>query len=395
MIVDDEEIVTASLGSLLQIEFDHEVVSFQSPRRALDHLQSNRVDMVISDFLMPDMNGLEFLREVKRLFPEVPRLMLTGYADKENAIRAINEVGLYQYLEKPWDNDQLKIVIRNGLEQSNLRQVLQQRVQELDRTLLEACRLREKTDLLQQELEHARRLQERLLPSTLPGGEKWQVSALWQPVFAIGGDFYDSIQLSDNRTAVLLADATGHGVQAALSTALVKFAFSRSAGSERGPVEILEDINAVLFDGLPTGIFVAALVLTIDSDGRHCHIANAGTPHPLILKRSGGDESNAVRRLPAEGLLLGVADPGSFKPGEEHCTDLQSGDGLLMFTDGVTEAENAREEQFEQKELHRVLNENRGLQGQELLHHLGQAVREHCNGAAPEDDITMILLEKH
>ena len=70
------------------------------------------VDMVISDFLMPDMNGLEFLSEVKNLCPDTVRILLTGYADRDNAIRAINEIGLFQYLEKPWDNDHLILIIK-------------------------------------------------------------------------------------------------------------------------------------------------------------------------------------------------------------------------------------------------------------------------------------------
>ncbi len=71
---------------------------------------------------MPQMNGIEFLKEVRRLQPEAVRLLLTGYADKENAIRAINEVGLYHYLEKPWDNQAMLNIIRNALEEKSLRQ---------------------------------------------------------------------------------------------------------------------------------------------------------------------------------------------------------------------------------------------------------------------------------
>ena len=77
---------------------------------------------------MPEMNGLEFLTEVKNLYPEVSRILLTGYADKENAIRAINEVGLYRYIEKPWSNDDLIINIKNGIERSYLLSQLRQNI---------------------------------------------------------------------------------------------------------------------------------------------------------------------------------------------------------------------------------------------------------------------------
>ncbi len=116
VIVDDEEMVLASLRSFLALETDYEVLTFSSPLRALESIRESQIDLVISDYLMPEMTGIEFLLEVKKLQPYATRILLTGYADKENAIRAINEVNLYQYIEKPWSNDDLKLIIRNGLE---------------------------------------------------------------------------------------------------------------------------------------------------------------------------------------------------------------------------------------------------------------------------------------
>ena len=81
---------------------------------------------------MPEMNGLEFLREVKNIHPEVSKILLTGYADKENAIRAINEIGLYRYIEKPWNNDDLIINIKNGIERSYLISELSEKIDELE-----------------------------------------------------------------------------------------------------------------------------------------------------------------------------------------------------------------------------------------------------------------------
>ena len=116
VIVDDEEMVLASLRSFLTLETEYEVLTFDSPLKALESIRENQIDLVISDYLMPEMTGIEFLLEVKKLQPYATRILLTGYADKENAIRAINEVNLYQYIEKPWSNDDLKLIIQNGLE---------------------------------------------------------------------------------------------------------------------------------------------------------------------------------------------------------------------------------------------------------------------------------------
>lgn len=133
VIVDDEEMVLTSINSFLMLETEYEVKTFTSAREALSHIEGNDVDLVISDYLMPEMDGISFLGKVRDLKPEVPRIILTGYADKENAIKAINEVGLFQYVEKPWDNDDLRIIIRNGLEKKQLMQALQAKIEQINK----------------------------------------------------------------------------------------------------------------------------------------------------------------------------------------------------------------------------------------------------------------------
>ena len=132
LIVDDEDMVLTSLSSFLTLETSYEVVTFTRAKEAIEHVREHDVDLVISDFLMPEMDGLAFLREVRVLRPDVPRVILTGYADKENAIKAINEVGLYQYIEKPWNNEDLRLTIRNGVEKRRLVQRLNDKVQQIN-----------------------------------------------------------------------------------------------------------------------------------------------------------------------------------------------------------------------------------------------------------------------
>jgi PAS domain S-box-containing protein len=120
LILDDDKLVTSSLKSLLTIEGFSDVALFNNPKEALSYLKQNERDVIISDFMMEEMNGLEFLSEAKKIYPNSSMILLTGYADKENAIRAINEVGLYRYIEKPWDNDELIINIKNAYERANL-----------------------------------------------------------------------------------------------------------------------------------------------------------------------------------------------------------------------------------------------------------------------------------
>ncbi|MCA9741538.1 MAG: response regulator [Deferribacteres bacterium] len=137
VIVDDEEMVLTSLSSFFMLETDYEIVSFTSGKKALEYIEKKEVHLVISDYLMPEMDGISFLAKVREMKPEIPRIILTGYADKENAIKAINEVGLYQYIEKPWDNEDLRIIVRNALEKQKLMKKLQDKIGEINKAYSE------------------------------------------------------------------------------------------------------------------------------------------------------------------------------------------------------------------------------------------------------------------
>lgn len=132
LIVDDEEMVITSIRAFLQLETEYAIHGFNEPQAAVQHLQTNPVDVVISDYLMPRMNGIQMLAKAKELQPEAARVLLTGHADKQSAIQAINDVGLYQYLEKPWDNSQLLLVINSAIERTQLLRKLREKVDELD-----------------------------------------------------------------------------------------------------------------------------------------------------------------------------------------------------------------------------------------------------------------------
>jgi len=132
VIVDDEEMVITSIRAFLQMETEYAVNGFTQAEEAVRYLETTPADVVVSDYLMPKMNGIQLLAKAKQFQPEAARVLLTGHADKHSAIVAINDVGLYQYLEKPWDNAQLLLVIRSAIERTQLFRMLQQKVSELD-----------------------------------------------------------------------------------------------------------------------------------------------------------------------------------------------------------------------------------------------------------------------
>ena len=132
LIVDDEEMVVTSIRAFLKLETDYVVHGFTNPEEAAKFLESHLVDVAVADYVMPKMNGIQFLARAKHLQPEATRVLLTGYADKQSAIQAINELALFQYVEKPWDNAALLLVIQSGIERAQLIRQLRDKISELD-----------------------------------------------------------------------------------------------------------------------------------------------------------------------------------------------------------------------------------------------------------------------
>lgn len=132
LLVDDEDMVITSIRAFLQLETEYDVHGFTSPEEAARLMETHPVDAVVTDYLMPKMNGIQLLARAKQLQPEAARVLLTGHADKQSAIQAINDIGLYQYLEKPWDNSQLLLVIQSAIERTTLLRSLRDKISELD-----------------------------------------------------------------------------------------------------------------------------------------------------------------------------------------------------------------------------------------------------------------------
>jgi response regulator RpfG family c-di-GMP phosphodiesterase len=132
MIVDDEDMIVTSLRALLELRTDYAVQVFTDPSEAARFAASNPVDVVVSDYLMPKMTGIELLSRLKELQPEASRILLTGNADKQSAIQSINQVSLFQYLEKPWDNQQFLLVVQSAAERAHLLRQLCEKVHDLD-----------------------------------------------------------------------------------------------------------------------------------------------------------------------------------------------------------------------------------------------------------------------
>ena len=389
LIVDDEEIVLTSLRTLLQLETDYNILTFRSPTEALLAIQKQPIDAVISDFLMPELTGLQFLGEVKKVYPTAPRILLTGYADKGNAINAINEVGLYQYIEKPWDNEHIKIVLRNGIQNKTLEETLQQKLKELDESVRSCDALASRDGLIRQELSQAQQLQRNLLPKSFPLVHGFRFAATFLPALEIGGDFYDFQLLPDGRVGILVADATGHGIQAALSTVLLKFAFATTVDSGKPLSEIVAAMSDILRKGLPENVYVAGMVAILDIESRKIQIVNAGLPHPILLKPG----ACCIERVPVNGLFLGIDLPGANFPGESTEITLNPGERLLLYTDGVSESSGEAGLQFDDGEMAKHLESALSRTIDDMVNSLAETATAFRDTRQEPDDITIVAIE--
>lgn len=145
LIIDDEIMITSTLSTLIEMMLGYEVITYNDPLKLIQSktLDSEQFDLIISDFIMPGMNGLELLSEVKAKQPGIVTILLTGYSDKASAIKSINNLGLYYYLEKPWDNNELIKIIQNGIEKMQLERDLHSKVVIIEKKNSEIQRLYE------------------------------------------------------------------------------------------------------------------------------------------------------------------------------------------------------------------------------------------------------------
>jgi sigma-B regulation protein RsbU (phosphoserine phosphatase) len=298
------------------------------------------------------------------------------------------EVGLYQYLEKPLENEAFLLALKNALAHKGVRAALHDKIQELDRALRQRDELSEREDEIRREMEWAATVQARFLPREIPAAGPYSLAVVYRPAMAVGGDFYEFVPLAGGHLGVIVADSAGHGVQAALGTALLKFATSGLAGQDLGPGDILTRMNEVLFKGLPREIPVAAGVAVIEPETGRIRLAGAGLPHPGLVTGQGDLQFQS-----AAGLLLGLMDGPMYTPGKESVLTVEKGCSLLLFSDGLTESQNAADELYGEGRLREDVATLAGTSGQALLDELTERALAF---GLPEyrDDLTVLGLTR-
>jgi phosphoserine phosphatase RsbU/P len=238
---------------------------------------------------------------------------------------------------------------------------------------------------LEEEFKIAREIQQTLLPKTPPELAHTQFSGVNIQCRAIGGDYYDFIPLGGDQIGVVIADVAGKGCSAALLTSMAQGMFLSEACAERSAAETISRVNHHLAQKNPSGKFVTAFygVLTDVGEFRYC---NAGHNPPLLVTAAG-----EVRPLREGGMVMGIFDN---VPYEQGVVSWNSGDRLVFFTDGVTEAQSKTLEEFGDERLLELIMTHRTLSAEEMKVRIMERLTEFTAGVLQHDDITLIVAER-
>ena len=244
---------------------------------------------------------------------------------------------------------------------------------------------------IQKELEIARQIQSSILPREVPRVGNLDIAALYVPMAAVAGDFYDFIVVDEKCIGILVADVTGHGVPAALIASMLKIALAAQAAVANDPAQVLEGLNNSLCGKFETH-FVTAAYLYVDTE-KHL-LRYAGAAHPPLLLGSGNDGKEAVfREVEANGLMLGLFEGTKYSAVE---LSFRPGDRCLLYTDGVVEARNEAEEEFGSSRFRGFLQAQPPLAAAALIKTVLSELARWSGttvGAGHEDDVTLVAID--
>ena len=309
-------------------------------------------------------------------------------AQPGHKLRAL-EAGAKDFVSKPFELAELRARVHNILEVRLLHVgALDWRtVRELE-TSREVIRLKtlEEQRKNEQELALAQETQESLLPRCLPQFENYRIHAFNSPTRYVGGDFYDFLQLSSGEWMGVLADVSGKGMSAALLSSMVLGALSMEFRSGTRPDEVLNRVNLLLCEKSLPYQFVTLFLFLLSPDGTGQFISAGHNPAYLYRSATG-----KIERLVSDSHFLGMFDFAIYPTTMLH---LDKRDILVVYSDGLTDAHNCREEMFGEERLLKIIRERASLGSQVLERTLLQAIEEFTQGVPQTDDITFVVVEK-
>jgi len=244
---------------------------------------------------------------------------------------------------------------------------------------------------LERELQMARQVQASMIPSATPDIPGWEIAALWQPAHQVAGDFYDFIQFGDGYTCLVIADVSGKGMPAALFMATTRSIIRASLGQTGAIREGIFQANRLLCAESTDSTFVTLVCARLNSAQGEVAYVNAGHNPPIFFQPRSLPNSAQVVTLGRTGMALGVEAQSDYK---EQTLRLKSGDFILLYTDGVTDAMDAQSRSYGLDRLMDVLAESQTLSAREIVAALDSSIRSFTGKTDPFDDITLLMVKR-
>lgn len=396
LVVDDSKLQLKIVSAHLK-KWGLNPVMCLSANDALERCKSQEFDMVISDWVMPDMNGLEFCKAFKALDRDTFGyfILLTSKSAKEEIAEGLTH-GADDFLSKPVNPEELFARMQAGQRILEMEQALQQKNKRITETLSKLQALHE---IIQKDLIEAERLQLSLIPEHHKKLEHGDVSILFKSCGHVGGDLVGFFRFARDHLGIYSIDVSGHGISSALVTARLagylsrnnkaqNIAFERNSNggfTHRSPAQIAEALNNQLLADMETEHYFTLAFADINLTTGHTRFVQAGHPYPVIIRKNGTTE-----------LVGNGGPPIGLVPGAQYQTNtlnLKHGDRLLLYSDGITECQNAAGMLYEDDRMRTALSDHMGNKGLEYLNSMLWDVSQFADGTPFYDDISAILFE--
>jgi serine phosphatase RsbU (regulator of sigma subunit) len=386
LVVDDKEANVLLIEGMLRIAGYTSVHSTTDPNQVCELHRKNRYGLILLDLQMPGMDGFQVMEGLKEIEADgyLPVLVITAQPDHK--LRAL-EAGAKDFVSKPFDLAELRARVHNILEVRLLHLEMKETVRELEESR-EIIRLKtlEERKKMEKELALAQETQKSLLPGSLPKFENFHIHAFNNPTRYVGGDFYDFLQLSSGEWMGVLADVSGKGMPAALLSSMVLGALSMEFRSRTPPHDVLNRVNQLLCEKSLPDQFVTLFLFLLSPDGAGQFIS-AGHNIAYLFRSATGK----IEELIPDAYFLGMFDFASY---QSRTLQLDKGDILVVYSDGLTDAENPQGEMFGKKRLLEIIRREAPSGSHAVEQRFLNAIEDFTQGTPQTDDITFVVVEK-
>ena len=396
LIVDDSRLQRKILCSSVK-RWGFDVYEAGSGEEAMVIAEEIQPDLVLSDWMMPGMNGLEFCDAFRKLSGERYGyfILLTSKSEKNEVAMGL-EAGADDFVTKPVDANELRARIAAGERILRMQRELTDKNRLITETLDELQRV---YDSLDSDLLEAKKLQQSLIRERHKSFDTGDVSLMLRSSGHVGGDLVGFFPAGEGHLGLYSIDVSGHGISSALMTARLAGYLSAAAPDQnvalhRGPdgtygflppEEVIETLNDLVLDEMETEHYFTLLLADVNLETGHVRMAQAGHPHPAVQRKNGDIEQTGPGGFPV-GLMSGI----SFQQFE---TTLQPGDRLLLLSDGVTECPDINGDMLQESGLETIMRDLRDVSGPAFFEALLWKMTEFSGGDQFPDDVSGILFE--